>query len=82
MAEELRDLGLLEDEMRDVAEVVVTESLHNLRYEEECEVYRMLRENTMRVLEDDGIVLVTRLVERDCGHGWCRVPNEQILPNC
>lgn len=67
MAEELRDLGLLKDETGDITfsgsndiqkyelkthtELVVSQSLYNLRHKEERKTNRMLLQYTMGILK-------------------------------
>lgn len=59
-----------------LTEVVVTEGLHNLGHEEKGQVHRVLLEDTMSVLQNQGIVVVSSLKECDCDYGWHRCPQQ------
>jgi hypothetical protein len=63
MAEQLRDLGCLEDEPGNVPQSIVSQGLHDLRDEEEREFHWVLGENAMGILEDERIAVVSLLEE-------------------
>jgi len=62
-----------------LTELVVTKGLNNLRHEEEGQMHRMLFQNTMCILQDQGIVIISLLKECDCKDGWNRSPQQKVL---
>jgi hypothetical protein len=62
-----------------LTKIIMTKSLYNLRNEEECELYRMLLQHTMGILQYDRIVLVLALKESNGNHGRHRCPEKQML---
>lgn len=73
MAEELRDLRCLEDETGDIAKAIVSQSLYNLRNEEERKFDWVLGQDTVGVLQYEGIAVVPLLEEcvGDDGRDGC-----------
>jgi hypothetical protein len=52
----------------------MTEGLDDLRHKEECQVHRVLIEDTMSILQDQGIIIVSSLEECDSNDRWNRCP--------
>lgn len=66
MGEELRELGRLDDVSLDITKHIITKGLHNLRDIEECHINRMAFKCPHRVLDDEGVVAISRQEIRDC----------------
>lgn len=79
MAEQLRNLGRFEDELRNVSKGVVSEGLYNLRDEEEREADGVLFKHPMCVLKNGGFILVTSLEEGDSNDRGNRSTQEKVL---
>ena len=79
MAEELRDLGGLEDEALHVVQRICTQGLHDLRDVEEDEVDWVLLEHSHTILQYQRLFVERRQEVPQClyGRNWC--PMDQVL---
>jgi hypothetical protein len=53
--------------------------LYDLRNEKEGHLNRVLSQNSVGVLEDYGIAMISRFKECNCGDRRYRVPEKQVL---
>jgi hypothetical protein len=57
----------------------VAKGLNNLWHEEEGQVHRVLFEDTMSILQHQGIIVISPLKECDCNNRWNGCPQQEVL---